>query len=151
MAITSVKRIPVPARAPAHARGAVERSEGLDESDFQAIQEHRESTLAVVHATVESYLRTMTFEGGFPCRDRLTGEYYIGSEWYGTALDPYCDPVSRIVIVPRYRIRFRVRCLQWPRPPHVPEFDDYLGLDIDIRCDPGAWRLCVFGCDSSVI
>jgi hypothetical protein len=146
-----IKRIPVPDWVPAHARGVVQRSDGFAEEAYQAVQGHREAILALLHATVESYLRDMAFDDGFPRRDRLTGEYYIGSECYSVAINPCRDPVSGVVFVPCYRVNFRVRCLQWPRPPHVPRFDDYLGLDVDIRCDPDEWRLCVFGCDSSVI
>jgi hypothetical protein len=141
----------VPEWAPAHARGAVRLCEGVTNEAYLAVQKHRDSILTLLHTTVEEYLRHMTFENGFPDCDRLTGEYYIGSESYCVASDPCRDPISQIVLVPCYRVNFGVRCLQWPRPPHVPEFDDYLGLDIDIRCDPAHWRLFVFACDSSSI
>ena len=152
MAVLRVTRIPVPAWAPDHDRGAVKRSEGFAEEDYQAIQAHRDVVLAFLHTTVESYLRHMALEDYFPRRDHLTGEYYIGSECYCYAPPPlrgpgeYCSTVQ-----PIFRMNFRVRCLQWPRPPHVPRSDDYLGLDVEIRCNPVDWRFCVYATDSSVI
>src|SRR5262249_23641235 len=83
----------------------------------------------------ESYLLDMAFEDCFPRRDRLTGEYYIGSECYSVADNPCRDPVSGVVFVPRYRVNFRVRCLlsgELPGPtqfqPVLPQLVDALGL-----------------------
>lgn len=148
----SVTRIPVPDWAKDHARGVVRRADGFGDADFRTVQAHREPILALVHRTVESYLLgPMTFEDGFPSRGRLTGEYYIGSEYYTSAHDTYLDPASGAVVELLYRVAVRARCLQRPRPHHRPDAYDYLGLSVDVRCDPDRGWLSVFGCDSQVI
>lgn len=152
MAFSQVKRIPVPDWAPEHAQGAVECSDGFTEQDYQLILSHRDAILSFLHTTVEEYLREMTYEDDFPSRDRMTGDYYLGRERYSYASRPLVGPDNYSSnISPIFRMNFDVRCLERPWTPHVPRVDDYLGLDVDIRCNPVEWRLCLYATDSSVI
>lgn len=145
-----VTRIPVPEWAPRHARGEVEHYDGFTDEDRRALEPNREAILALVHDAVTNYLirqaRADRGEDHFPHADRLTGEYYIGSERYARE-DPE-DTEFR----PRYKVRIGVRCIQRSRPPHVLRPSDYLGLDVLVFCD--TWdgsKLSVWSTDSSVI
>lgn len=150
MTMGPVTRIDVPAWAHIHAHSGIQMQEGFCEEKVRAVLEHRDAFLARLHAAVESYLRTMSFDDGFPRRDRLTGEYYIDSERYTVATGQFFDRDGTEIHL-RHRARIKVHCLQWPRLPHYPEANDYLGLDVDMVHDPVAKRFYVWGCDSSVI
>ncbi|HLW66672.1 MAG TPA: hypothetical protein VKS79_15260 [Gemmataceae bacterium] len=101
-------------------------------AEYAAIQRHREEMLQVVHREVEAYLNDprLIFDGdkdGFPHRRRLTGSYYIGGEMYET----HGEPVAFVISV-------MCRCLESPKSGMDRE-DDYLGLQVWLRCCPGRW------------
>src|SRR5690349_18881688 len=105
----AVTRIPVPDWAPSYARGQTSFAAGFTEEHYNAVQPHHEAILALVDRTVAEYLDSYSFDDGFPQRDRLTGEYYVGSESYAHSAEPY----------PGYVVNVRVRCLKKPQPPRV--------------------------------
>jgi hypothetical protein len=114
-------------------------------ADYAKIQRRRARMLAAVHREVEAYLNDPRLyftgaEDGFPHRDRLTGEYYIGGESYIAHTDPTW-----------FQISVMCRCLEHPKPG-VPGVDDYLGLEVWLKCLPGRWTFSVFrNTDSSSI
>lgn len=115
-------------------------------ADYGAIQQQRDRLLGVVHKEVETYLNDprLVFDGhedGFPHRRRLTGEYYIGGEMYQAHEDPAVFAIS-----------IMCRCLERPKAG-MDRDDDYLGLEVWLRCFPGRWASFeVFrNTDSSVI
>lgn len=57
----------------------------------------------------------------------MTGEYYIGRESYIA----HCDPEW-------FQISVFCRCLEHPRRG-ISRPDDYLGLEVWLRCEPGRW------------
>jgi hypothetical protein len=131
---------------PAWATQPEVRIEGVTVAEFAAIQKHRTKLLRAVHHEIESYLNDprLVFTGnndGFPHLGRLTGEYYIGGESYSAHRDPT-----------RFQISIMCRCLERPKPG-VPREDDYLGLEVWLKCLPGRWATFeVFrNTDSSVI
>ena len=141
MAYFNVTRITTPewARPP-----RVEVDE-VPSAAYEAIQAHRDEMLQRVHQEVEAYLNTpgLYYEGdeeGFPNRSQMTGEYYVGDEYYTT----HSHPVW-------FQIGILCRCLQKPR--HEGQRDrDYLGLEVWLRCEPDVWSFTVFrNTDSSVI
>ncbi len=132
--------------------------EGVSVSDYRAIQRRRDRLLKAVHRTVEEYLNDPRLyfsagEDGFPNRDRLTGEYYIGGESYA---------IPRVRIKPNEKpstarplgwiqICVRCRCLE-SAGADGGHPSDYLGLDVWLRCDPGKGTFSVFrNTDSSSI
>ncbi|MGL6073534.1 MAG: hypothetical protein ACRC8S_05150 [Fimbriiglobus sp.] len=99
-------------------------------AEFGAIQRHREKMLRVVHREVEAYLNDPELYGegeSFPDRLRMTGAYYIGSESYIAHRDPAWFQISVLC-----------RCLEGPKAG-VPRDDDYLGLEVWLKCVPGRW------------
>ena len=113
-------------------------------AEYAAIQRHREKLLRAVHREVEEYLNTPGLYGegeSFPDRLRLTGAYYIGGESYIAHRNPAW-----------FQISVQCRCLERPKPG-VPREDDYLGLEVWLKCVPGRWAsLEVFrNADSSSI
>ena len=119
---------------------------GVTVAEYSKLQNHRVKMLRAVNLEVEAYLNDprLVFDGdeeGFPHRKRLSGDYYIGGESY-TA---YRDPVWFAVCV-------RCRCLA-RQTIDVDTLDDYLGLGIWLKCEPGKWATFeVFrNTDSSVI
>lgn len=113
-------------------------------AEYAAIQRHREELLRVVHREIETYLNTSGLYGegdSFPDRLRMTGAYYIGSEGYIAHRDPAW-----------FQISVMCRCLESPRAA-VTRDDDYLGLNVWLKCLPGKWSSFeVFGnTDSSSI
>ncbi len=101
-------------------------------AEYAAIQRHRDKLLRAVHREVEAYLNDprLVFDGdeeGFPHRRRLTGTYYIGGESYIAHRDPDWFQISVLC-----------RCLERPRPG-VDSEDDYLGLEVWLKCVPGRW------------
>lgn len=115
-------------------------------ADYQAIQRRREQMLKVVQKEIESYLNTENLiyddpeDEGFPNRLRMTGDYYIGDESYTQHVGPLW-----------FQIGIMWRCLgrsvlKNSRP------DDYLGLEVWLRCELPRWTFKVFqNTDSSVI
>jgi hypothetical protein len=103
---------------------------GVSVAEYAAIQRHRDKLLRAVHREVEAYLNTpgLYAEGeSFPDRLRMTGKYYIGSESY-TA---HGDPVW-------FQISIMCNCLEHPKAGMDCE-DDYLGLEVWLKCVPGKW------------
>jgi hypothetical protein len=99
-------------------------------AEYAAIQRHREKLLRAVHREVEAYLNTPGLYGegeNFPDRLRLTGAYYIGSESYIAHRDSAW-----------FQIGVLCRCLELPKPGLGRE-DDYLGMEVWLRCVPGRW------------
>jgi hypothetical protein len=118
--------------------------DSLTAAEFATIQRHRALLLKIVHREVENYLNDPLLcpEGGsFPDRLRLTGEYYIGAESYTAHREPDW-----------FQISVMCRCLEHPKAG-VPREDDYLGLEVWLKCVPGRWaRFEVFrNTDSSTI
>lgn len=73
--------------------------DGVSVAEYTKLQNHRAKMLRVVHREIEAYLNDprLVFDGdeeGFPHRQRLTGEYYIGSEFYMVYRDPTYFVVS---------------------------------------------------------
>ena len=140
-------RVPVPAWAPAHARGAVKFAENADKygdavtsAERDALKRRRDDILALTDMKVEEYVNdgcAPPDEGWFPEQARMTGEFYIGSESY-----------HKLVGAKWCQVCVRVRCLG--RGSAGPE--DYLGLDIWVRYDPAEDRLWAHrNPDSSVL
>jgi hypothetical protein len=111
-------------------------------ADFAKIRRRRDRMLAAVHKEAEAYLNDPRLyftgdEDGFPHRDRLTGEYYVGGESYTAHADPRW-----------FQIGVRCRCLEhseWG-------VGDCLGLEVWLKCVPGRWTFTVFrNTDSSSI
>lgn len=98
--------------------------------EFAAIQRHREKLLRAVHPEVEAYMNDPRLYGvseSFPDRVRMTGAYYIGRESYTAHRGPTW-----------FQISVQCRCLERPKPG-VPRDDDYLGLEVWLKCVPGQW------------
>ena len=100
--------------------------------DYAAIQHQRNKLLQAVHSAVEAYVNDPQLcfdvdEDGFPQRSRLTGAYYIGSESYIAHHGPEW-----------FQISVMCRCLEPPKQGMDRE-DDYLGLEVWIKCVPGHW------------
>lgn len=115
-------------------------------AEYLAIQRHREKILRAVQREVETYLNDLRLvfvgdEDGFPHRNRLTGAYYIGGESYIAHRDPTWFQISAMC-----------HCLEFPKPG-VDREDDYLGLEVWLRCVPPRWASFeIFrNTDSSVI
>lgn len=105
---------------------------GVKVEEYGAIQRHREDLLRVVHREIEAYVNDphLCFDGddqGFPHRRRLTGAYYIGSESYIAHRDPGWIQIS-----------IKCHCLAPPKKG-VNRDDDYLGLEVWLKCVPGQW------------
>ncbi len=104
---------------------------GVTVAEYAAIQWHRDKLLRAVHREVEEYLNTpgRFCEGeSFPDRLRMTGAYYIRSESYIAHRDP-----------PWYQINIMCHCLERPKAG-VPRDDDYLGLEVWLKCIPARGR-----------
>jgi hypothetical protein len=114
-------------------------------AEFARIQTHRRRMLAHVNRELEAYLNDsrLYFTGtadGFPNRDRMTGEYYLGGESYIAHADPTW-----------FQIGVMCHCLEQPWGPFV-RVKDYLGLEVWLRCTPRRWSFSVFrNTDSSSI
>ncbi|QJW98639.1 hypothetical protein [Frigoriglobus tundricola] len=103
---------------------------GITVAEYAAIQRHRDKLLRMVHREVEQYLNTPGLYGegeSFPDRLRMTGAYYIGSESYIAHRDPAWVQIS-----------VRCHCLERPKAG-VPRDDDYLGLEVWLKCEPRRW------------
>ncbi|MDR3633540.1 MAG: hypothetical protein P4L84_06870 [Isosphaeraceae bacterium] len=108
---------------------------GVDEvtvAEFAAIRRHRDKMFEVVHREIETYLGNpkLVFDGDeedFPHRSRLTGAYYIARESYSAHRDPAW-----------FQISVMCHCLEPPKAG-VDRDDDYLGLEVWLKCVPGRW------------
>lgn len=135
-----MRRIPVPDWAPPHARGETEL-DGVSRQEYESLQERRAEILALLDGEVERYVNENALPGddSFPERDRLTGEFYIGSEKYFKKSDRAWFQVSIFC-----------RCLEHPRHGGGTP-DDYLGLEVYLRCEPGGGTCSVLDTDESSI
>jgi hypothetical protein len=140
-------RVPVPEWAPPYARGQVTFKEAeakyydpITLNERNVLLGRRADILTLADEQVEEYANDMCAPPGedwFPEQDKLTGEFYIGSESY-----------HRLPGKDWIQVCLRVRCLR--HSEDGPE--DYLGLDVWLRYDPGEDRLWVHrNPDSSVI
>jgi hypothetical protein len=103
---------------------------GVAVAEYAAIQQHRDKLLRAVHHEVEEYLNTQGLYGvgeSFPDKLRMTGAYYIGSESYIAHRDPAW-----------FQISIKCHCLEHPKAG-VNREDDYLGLEVWLKCMPGKW------------
>lgn len=100
--------------------------------EYAAMQVQRDKILRAVQREVDAYLNDprLVFDGeeeGFPHLRRLTGAYYIARESYTAHRDP-----------PWFQISVMCHCLEPPKPG-VDREDDYLGLEVWLKCVPGRW------------
>lgn len=100
--------------------------------------------LSVVHGAVTEYVNdpdlVCDLEGHFPQKERLTGEYYVGNEYYETEVGPV-----------HYIISIQTRFMEKPWLPNQSDFE-YLGLEVWLACYPEKdWEFSVTGIDSSSI
>ena len=129
---------------PAWAPRAELRFTRFHSAQYEECKKHRPEILRTVHAEVEAYVNDddLTPNDGesFPCRRRLSGEYYLGSESDESRVGPSS-----------YQIAIMARCLERESPGNSDD-RDYLGLEIWLRCDPETWSITVFrNTDSSSI
>jgi hypothetical protein len=113
-------------------------------AEFAVIQKRRAKLLRAVQREIEAYLNDprLVFDDdeGFPQRQRLTGTYYIGSESYIGHRSPRW-----------FQISIFCRCLEHSTLGVEGE-DDYLGLEVWLKCVPGRWSFTIFrNTDSSSI
>lgn len=130
----SVKRIEPPSWA---SEPEVRRSD-ISDDEFAAIQAHRDELLEVVHREIETYLNDPEAifdadEGLFPLRSWLTGAYYIARESYQESKSYWAKGKPRWVV-----IAVMYHCLESPKPG-VDRDDDYLGLEVWLKSEPGPW------------
>ncbi len=102
-------------------------------ADYQTIQIHRERMLEVVHGMIDDFFNVTGYiaeahSDGFPREDVLSGEYYIGCEWYKTEVGPK-----------RFRISIQAYCLS-RQPERGIENRNYLGLEAWLECLPNLWE-----------
>ena len=99
-------------------------------TEYASIQRHRAKLLRAVHREVEAYLNTPGLYGegeSFPDRLRMNGEYYVGAESYYAHRGPDW-----------FQISIKCHCLERPKPG-VARDDDYLGLEVWLKCVPRRW------------
>jgi hypothetical protein len=135
-----MRRIPVPAWAPDYARGQI-KLDGVSQQEHESLQQRLGEILRLVDAEVERYVSDNTLDGddSFPERDRLTGEFYVGHERYSKKADQGW-----------FRISIFCRYLEGSGAGSEGE-DDYLGLEVHLRCDPGSGACSVLDTDESSI
>ncbi len=101
-------------------------------AEFSKIQQFRSKMLQTVHNEIEHYVNDdgLVFcdnSESFPLRRRLTGSYYIGSESYFAHRNPDW-----------FQISIKCHCTEPPKKG-VERDDDYLGLEVWLKCIPGKW------------
>jgi hypothetical protein len=119
-----------------------------DDSSFEAVElervfAQRAAFMLVFQEAVQGYiddesLTNHTSDEGFPARDRLTGEYYVGSERFWVNHEPWFHKVGR---KREYCFSIEARCLERRWKPNVMN-QDYLGLVVRFEWQPeaGAFR-----------
>lgn len=133
-------RIPAPSWARPFERSVDAR---FGELELSRVLAQHEAVMAVVERVVQDYIddRTLTVDNdalGFPSRDRLTREYYIGEESYGVNDEPWFQRVGRTC---QYHFSVFACCLEHLR--HANQTDqDYLDLEVHFRWlpDTGTFR-----------
>jgi hypothetical protein len=122
------------------------------QAEFEELQKQYGSVLQMVHEAIQAYVddSALTFESedvGFPSRNRMTGEYYIGVESYWVNDEPWFAAVGRSR---EYRFSLMAHCLEHPFMPDQ-EDRDYLGLEVHFIWIPAEMRFEFLGVDSSSI
>lgn len=116
--------------------------DGFNLSDYEHIQQCRESLLDSVHTAVTEYIcdDQLTFDDeNFPSRAILTGDYYLSDEAYNMHVGPVV-----------YHISVQSHFLGRQSPDSDP--DDYLGLEVHLQWDPEKGTFSEYrNTDSSVI
>ena len=123
------------------------------EEEFQKVQNVRGEILSTIKNAIQGYIEddSLAFNlesDGFPARERLSREYYIGSENYWVNDEPWFQNVGR---KREYRFSFEIRCLEHLRDEEQKD-QDYLGLEVHFDWDPNSGTFTFHGdIDSSVI
>ena len=122
-------------------------------SEYQRVASKRTVLLAIVQDAIQAYINDTiltceTNKEGFPARDRLTGQYYIGSEsFHCQELTPNTKKVNAL----QYNISIMARCLEKIWSPNQID-QDYLGLEVHLEWLPEKAQLAFYGdVDSSSI
>jgi hypothetical protein len=129
-----IRRIEVPAFAPEHEQQArVELEDGFTPQLHARIQELRPALLDAVHGAVVAHLDQCGLHerDSFPCRERLTGAYYL------TTNETYYYPGYNAP-GPTPAVFLKVRCLGWRDPWGEQDkggVDDYLGVSLLVAFD----------------
>jgi hypothetical protein len=101
--------------------------EGISDDVFARLRAAREAMLSAVHQEVSAYVSDplLVFDSAddFPSIQQLTGDYYVGDEYY------HVGPETG-----RYKISVMARCLAHPLPTQTAP-DDYLGLEVWLESD----------------
>ena|SRR5215207_4884390 len=137
-----VTRIDPPAWAPAYERHVVE-ADGPDAERARTLAApHLPAIWAELHGQIDAFVndpeRCLLHEAeGFPLRERVTGEYYIGTETY------HGYPADRDGAGASYELSIVARCLEheW-HPSQRQSGYDYLGLEAIVNIHPdgsGYW------------
>jgi hypothetical protein len=151
--MVTMRMIPCPAWADPFDRSVDHNEHHFGEENLRCVLAQRETILSVVHQAVQGYIddSSLTFDlasEGFPAREKLTGDYYIGSESYWINDKPWFSRVGRSR---EYRFSFQVRCLEHLWYPNQ-NTQDYLGLEVHFHWVPDECRFQYHGdIDSSVI
>ncbi len=132
-----IRRIEMPAFAPNYEReGRVRLESGFSQQLYGRIQELRSALLDAIHRAVVEHLDLCGLHerDAFPCRECLTGEYYLSSNesyYYPGHLAPSRTPAVFI----------KVRCLGWLEPWSEGDkgwAQDYLGISLLAEVDTQA-------------
>ncbi|HET6249987.1 MAG TPA: hypothetical protein VFE47_20015 [Tepidisphaeraceae bacterium] len=128
---------------PPWARPPVVDSKDVNDRGNKQLDAMRSLVLSAVQDAVQGYIDDVNLvfdreSDGFPAREMLTGDYYIGDE------DRAPGATYKL-----FHLWVMARCIGICPTRHKP--DDYLGLNIllDVDCDEGTAEL--MGVDSSVI
>lgn len=131
--------------SPPWARPSLRDAEDLAPVVEAWLAANRAAMLDEVRREVERYVNDPDLcvnrdEDGFPCRDRLTGAYYLGDEGY---FPGEAESVE---------ISIQCRFLEGPKSG-MDRLDDYLSLEVWLRCLPDlSTGFTIFrNTDSSVI
>ncbi|MBL8794752.1 MAG: hypothetical protein JNM56_12665 [Planctomycetia bacterium] len=128
--VLPVRRVEMPADAPAHVRAeTVDLEDGFPPALYERMQTQRAALLEAVQRAVVRHLeRCAQFERhAFPCRERLTGDYYLGP---GESYELAADGRPGVVV--------KARCLGWSDPWNPADRGqsvDYLGIDVYVEFD----------------
>ncbi len=124
----------------------VSRAQDFDDADYAALQTVRADIDRAVDLAVQKFVAELATDNLFPQLDRLTGEFYLGSENYWIVDEPWLAKAGRQREI---SFSFCVRCLEFPSQPAQIDCD-YLGLEIHFHYD-GDGRFHWVATDSSSI
>lgn len=119
--------------------------DSVNTEEIEQLDGHSEALYTVVAHELERYVNDDTLcsiDGMFPERNRLTGKYYMVSEYY-----------SRDAATGTYKIAIQAALTEAFVGGVVtsPVEMDYLGLEVWLGFDPASGQLEVHGVDSSSI